>query len=160
MSKHHPEMAHQNEFVQDLLNFALNNHFFQFNGVNYQQTSGTSMGAPWAPSYACLHLGMWEETVVYSLASFRKSVGIWVCYIDDVLVVWMGREKELHECINKLNLNDRNIKLTYNFDCVSFPFLDLQNTKEGIRLVTSTYHKPTAANTLLQAGSFHPKALI
>lgn len=53
----------QNELIE-ILEFMLEHNCFQFLGINYQQLRGTSMGALWAPSYACLHLGFWEEEVV------------------------------------------------------------------------------------------------
>lgn len=52
-----PLMGAQNEFILQLLDMALNNNFFKFAEHYYQQLRGTSMGAPWAPAYACLHLG-------------------------------------------------------------------------------------------------------
>lgn len=60
----YPPMASQNELILELLEFSLTHNCFQFLGANYQQTRGTSMGAPWAPAYACLHLGWWEQSVV------------------------------------------------------------------------------------------------
>lgn len=55
-----PELGAHIEFVVETLEFMLENNCFQFLGVNYKQPRGTSMRAPWAPSYACLHLGPWE----------------------------------------------------------------------------------------------------
>lgn len=52
LDRHFPSYGPQNEFLVDLLSFALKNNFFQFLSNFYQQTNGTSMGAPWAPAYA------------------------------------------------------------------------------------------------------------
>lgn len=41
----YPESGPQNEFLVDLLEFALLNNFFQFLTTYYQQIRGTSMGA-------------------------------------------------------------------------------------------------------------------
>lgn len=67
-------MAHQNEIILHVLNFLLHNNFFEFSDVNYQQVSGTSMGAPWVPSYAYLHLRMWEKLEVYRSNAFDDLV--------------------------------------------------------------------------------------
>lgn len=75
-----------NEFVVETLEFMLN-HNFQFLGTSYQQLRGTSMGAPWAPAYACLHLGLWEEEIIY--VYLRHSL-LWIRYINDVLMLWGG----------------------------------------------------------------------
>lgn len=53
-------LSAQNKFIVDTLEFMLEHNCFQFLCVNFQQIRGTSMGAPWAPSYA------WEDEVVYA----------------------------------------------------------------------------------------------
>lgn len=57
------------------------------------------MGAPWAPSYACLHLGMWEEQDVYTSSMYLGHVRLWLRYIDDVLVIWNGTSEDLNKFI-------------------------------------------------------------
>lgn len=74
LDRHFPNHGPQNEFLVDLLTFALKNNFFQFLSKNYQQINGTSMGAPWAPAYACLHLGLWEEDMVYTSPMYLSHV--------------------------------------------------------------------------------------
>lgn len=120
------------------------------------QTKGTSMGAAWAPEYACLHLGLWEEEDVFTLPQYLVHVKTWIRYIDDIFVIWTGDIASFHDFIDYLNINDRNIHLTYTVDRTLIPFLDLRiGLKEG-RIVTSTFRNETAANTLLQADSHHP----
>lgn len=58
LDKHYPQFGHQKEFVIDLLQFSLFDNFFQFSSCFYQQFRGTSLGAAWAPAYACLYLGL------------------------------------------------------------------------------------------------------
>lgn len=72
------------------------------------------MGAACAPSYACLHLGWWEKKV-YAHAAFEKHVALWVCYIDDMLVVWRGSE-QFGRFILDFSQNNRNIYLTFKVD--------------------------------------------
>lgn len=66
---------------------------------------------------------------------------------------------DLHAFIKELKENDHNIKLTSSFDLRSIPFLDLRIYKNYGHLETSTYRKPTAANTL-RVDSFHPKSIV
>lgn len=63
LDRKYPLMGSQNEFIIDILEFLLEHNRFQFLGTYYQQIKGTLMGAPWAPSYSCLHLGLWEEEI-------------------------------------------------------------------------------------------------
>lgn len=60
LEKSYPILAAQNEFILELLEFMLTNNCFQFLGSYYRQRRGTSMGASWAPSFTCLHLGLWD----------------------------------------------------------------------------------------------------
>lgn len=114
----------QNEFILELLEFALQNNFFQFLSTFYHQIRGTSMGAAWAPAYACLHLGIWEEEDVYTSLMYRRHV--LTRHIDDVLMLWWGTNDALHQFMLELNQNQRNIWLTYTFDFQKLSFLDLQ----------------------------------
>lgn len=109
------------------------------------------MGAPWAPSYVCLHLGLWEEEVVYKSSMYLSHCLLW--YIDDVLLIWAGSAEQLVDFMSQLNINERNIRLTYSYYAETLPFLDLQLSRSGCRITTSTFHKETAANTLLLAQS-------
>lgn len=108
------------EFLIDILTFTLTftleNNYFQFLSKYYKQIEDTSMGAPWTPAYACLHLGLWEEEVVYTSPMYLHHVHMWRRYIDDVLVVWKGDVESPHKFIDTLNNNDHNISLTYVFD--------------------------------------------
>lgn len=74
LEKSYPLAAAQNEFIIDLLEFALSWNVFMFKNKYYQQIRGTSMGAPWASAYACLHLGMWEEQLVIPSDGYRNHV--------------------------------------------------------------------------------------
>lgn len=101
----HPEFVAQNKFILELLEHAFVNNYFQFMDGHYQQTRGTATGAPWAPSYACLHLGLWELETVYQMPMYL-SVGIYCLrYIDDILMVWRGDEEQLMEFLSALNQN-------------------------------------------------------
>lgn len=82
------------------------------------------MGAAWAPAYACLHLGCWEEEDVFCLPLYLSHVHTWLRYIDDVLVIWTGNITTLHGFIDQLNVNERNIRLTYTYDRFQLLFLD------------------------------------
>lgn len=117
------------------------------------------MGAPWAPAYACLHLGLWEEDLVFTLPMYMSHVHTWLRYIDDVMMVWRGDVTSLETCKSELNCNDRNIKLTFTHDKEYIAFLDLKISVGEQTLTTKTFRKDTAANTLLRADSYHPKKM-
>lgn len=63
-----------------------------FWGSYYHQTRGTLIRVPWAPSYACLHLGAWEEEVVYVSSLYCSHALFWLRYMlqnyKNSLVSW------------------------------------------------------------------------
>lgn len=116
----YPTLGAHNEYVAELLEFLLNNNYFQLLGVNYHQLRGTCMGAPWAPAYMCLHL--------------------WLRYID-VLMVWRGTIEQLADFMQELNQNERNIGYTYSHHEVTLPFLNLQIAIEGTKIIKKCFEK-------------------
>lgn len=62
--------------------------------------------------------------------------------------------------MSQLNVNDRNIRLTYSYHMTTLPFPDLLLTRVDNKITTQTYHEETAANSLLLAQTQHPKSLI
>lgn len=97
--------------------------------------------------------GVYRSLLYLSLCNFCLR------YIDDVLAVWSGTIEDLVCFMQELNLNDRNIKLTYSHHEKTLPFLDLQICTEGTRLISKTFRKEIAANTILQAHRYHPQPL-
>ncbi|CAJ0963758.1 unnamed protein product [Ranitomeya imitator] len=92
----------------------------------YLQLQGTAMGAAFAPSYACLFLGLWERKIFITDATpLSSNVLMWARYIDDVFAIWQGTEKDLLKFIDDLNVNDSNIKLTCHYSRERIDFLDV-----------------------------------
>ncbi len=120
------------------------------------------MGACFAPNYANLFLGLWEERYIYSTHnSFLDNIVMWGRYIDDVLIIWSGSESELHRFHQYINGINRNLKLSLEYSVSENNFLDLKITKEANGVLhTSIFRKPTDRNTILRANSFHPPWLI
>lgn len=105
------------------------------------------MGTPWAPSYACLHLGLWEDEVVYRSQLYLSHSNMWLRYIDDILMIWGGTIQQLF--IDELN-NNRNFRLTFSPHHETLPFLDVNIGVCGDQTVTKkNYRKETAANALI-----------
>ncbi|XP_071985630.1 uncharacterized protein [Engystomops pustulosus] len=76
-------------------------------------------------------------------------------------MVWRGTENELHEFIQELNKNDKNIKLTYKAGRHNIEFLDILFDVDDLGNVSSNvFRKTTSSNTLLHANSSHPHKLI
>lgn len=120
------------------------------------------MGAAFAPNYAGLYMGLWEETHIHQDNNPFKACILWYGrYIDDLFFIFNGTELQLNEFHQYLNASNPNIQLSLDYSKTLINFLDLQITvDDNGQLHTTIYRKPSDRNTILRADSFHPQTLI
>ena len=63
-----------------------------------------------------------EQKYVYPLIK-DKSI-LFLCYIDDIFMIWTKSEKQLQDFMSELNQKHPSIKFDYKFDCKQIEFLD------------------------------------
>ncbi|XP_075719901.1 uncharacterized protein LOC142760596 [Rhinoderma darwinii] len=145
------------DLIVDLLKYILTHNLFVFRDVFYLQKQGTAMGAACAPSYANLFLGAWERQVLHGGGAHAVDhVQCWLRYIDDILFILQGTEELLLGFMQELNVNDRNIKLTYVADAHKVNFLDISiEADTNGMLQMDVFRKETSTNSLLHATSAH-----
>lgn len=151
-----------NEFLLSLTKWTLHNNVFIFQNSFYRQRKGTAMGACFAPNYANLFLGYWEDTFVYNQRNnvFLDKVMFYCRFIDDIYLIWSGSESELLDFHKYLNSTNENIKLSIEYSMTSIHFLDLSiSIDDSGSLQTTIYRKSTDRNTLLRSDSFHANSL-
>ena len=68
-------------FLREMLGLVLNENSFQFNGENYFQKHGTSMGTKMAVSFANIFMAKIETTLIQQSETKPKE---WRRHIDDV----------------------------------------------------------------------------
>ena len=130
---------------------------FVFNGINYLQKMGVTMGSNCSPSYANLFMGEFEAQHLYPL--LRGKCKLYTRYIDDIFFIWNGTENELLEFFRNINGIHRTIKFEPNYSTSEINFLDtvVYKNQSGI-LQTKLYQKPTDRTNLLHFKSAHPTA--
>lgn len=64
----------QKEFILDSIRFILEHNIFCFNDQLYIQTRGTAMGTCFAPSYANLYMGNYEDQYILSEHPCQSSI--------------------------------------------------------------------------------------
>lgn len=159
---HRSETSPPNHFLLSLTEWILHNNVFLFQDDFFRQLKGTAMGACFAPNYANLFLGHWEEQYIYNRSSnkFCDKIVFWGRFIDDILFVWSGNEEELLQFHEYINTTNPNIKLSIEHSKTSINFLDLTISIDDNNLLhTTIYRKGTDRNTLLRADSFHLRSL-
>lgn len=150
-----------NQFILDMASYVLKYNYFSFDNEFYLQISGTSMGSIFAPNYANLFMGHFEEKFVYnpSVNIHKPKIVKWFRYIDDIFCMYKGNCDEVEAFVTLLNGFDENIKFTLDFSHTKVHFLDMWVINNDGKLSTTLYQKETDRNTLLLATSFHPPSL-
>ena len=128
---------------------------FVFNGINYLQKQGVTMGSICSPSYANIFMGFFESKYIYPI--IRGKCKLYTRYIDDIFLIWHGTEKELTEFFKKINNFHHTIKFDPKYSFTEINFLDTVVYKDNkYKLQTKVYHKPTDRTSLLHYKSEHP----
>ena len=127
--------------------------YFEFHEEFYEQVNGAAMGSPLSPVIANIYMEGFEEEAI-NTADDKPS--LWVRYVDDTFTIWPHGPEKLKRFHNHLNSQNDSIQFTIEKeDNNSLPFLDVLVTKEGSRMTTSIYRKPTHTDQYLHYQSYH-----
>ncbi|MCP3929589.1 MAG: hypothetical protein GY705_10855, partial [Bacteroidetes bacterium] len=148
-----PNVKPSNSSIIELLKFVLTKNNFQFNGHNYLQLQGSSMGSRCAPAYANVFMGDFEDKYVYP---YGDNIIFWKRFIDDIFCLFQGTEDQILAFIDFLNSWDDKIQFTANYSQKEVPFLDILVKIENNQLTTDLYVKPTDSHNYLKFDSAHP----
>ncbi|KAK3097441.1 hypothetical protein FSP39_009676 [Pinctada imbricata] len=115
-----------------------------------------------APIYATLVMGYLEEKLYTELptvfdinfATYIKEN--WKRYLDDCFIFWTKSEEELQTFHRTINNIHESIKFTVESSTIELPFLDILIIKEGAKIKTDLYCKPTDTHQYLDVRSCHP----
>lgn len=147
--------------IVELLEIVLTSNFFLSGSDFYLQVSGTSMGSKMAPSFASLYCGLFEQQIIGDQQHnpYHPFISNWKRYIDDIFFVWKGTEAQLLDFHQFINTNNQHLRFTMEYDMHKMNFLDILIYRDGDRLGTNLYRKPTDRNSILHGQSFHPVPL-
>ena len=67
------------------------------------------MGTICAPTYANIFMAEFQQKHVYSL--IKDKTILFLCYIDDIFMVWTKSEKQLKKFMSELNQKHPSTKL-------------------------------------------------
>ena len=143
----------------ELANLVLTKNYFKFNNEFYLQKQGVSMGSPFAPNYANLFMGKFEEDHVYNNNPYSAYIKGYARYIDDVWFVFSANFEMLQEFMSYINTRLPSIKFTLESSLETVNFLDVSVRKTSTGIQTTVYRKPTDRNNYLHFSSYHPGSL-
>ena len=139
--------------IIELLDFHLNNTYFIFQGVFYQQTKGAAMGSPVSPIVANIFMEAFESRALSTAVHPPK---LWRRYVDDTCVIQDQAHKE--EFLNRITSVDNAIHFTVEEakEDGSIPFLDtLIIPEQNGTFSIGVYRKPTHTDLYLLWDSNH-----
>ena len=125
----------------ELLELATKHQLFQYNGELYEQKDGVGMGSPLGPLMANAFLCHIEEHL--DLPDYYRR------YVDDTITV-MSCESAAHVFLDELNSIHPSLHFTMEIATNGkLPFLGMLLDKNGPRISTCVYRKPTDKGLLL-----------
>ena len=80
-------------------------NYFIFNNKYYTQPEGLPMGSPISSILAEIFIHDIEQTHILNEQNnkYANKIIYWYRYVDDILLLYNGNTKQLHQFINKLN---------------------------------------------------------
>ena len=143
------------EDLVDLARLVLTSNNLTFNGKHYVQILGTAIGTKMAPSYANIFMGKLESDL---LERSPDKPHIWLRFIDDIFMIWLGGEERLKVFMEYMNSFHRTIKFTFDWSYKQVNFLDVNVLLDNGVISTDLYSKPTDKHQYLFHTSCHPNS--
>ena len=147
--------------IRTMLQFILNHNIFQFNAHTYKQTRGVAMGTRMAPTFANLFMADVEEDLLRRASTGFPRPLLWMCYIDDIFLLWPGSPQQLCDFVDFLNTWHPTVNFTLKYNMHSIDFMDM-NIYKGSRFQSSgildlqPHYKLTNTFSYLHFSSSHP----
>ncbi|KAL1447922.1 hypothetical protein WDU94_008907 [Cyamophila willieti] len=142
----------------DFMFLCLDQNYFSFKDKIYLQKDGLPMGSPLSPLCADLFMHFLEKKIFNdSLNPFKRKIGYWFRYVDDILCLFSGTDEELvafHEFLN--TLHDR---IKFTMECLDggtfINFLDLTISIKHNQHSFKIFHKPSSTDVVIPMSSIH-----
>ena len=143
------------EQLRKLLQLAVKENHFLFNGRLYDQIDGVAMGSPLGPTLANIFMSVLETKFMVNCPSEFKPI-LYRRYVDDTYCLF-EKVEHVEKFLAYLNGQHRNIKFTYEIEEEnSLPFLDVLVTWDGSAFVTDLFRKKTFTGLYTDFGSLTP----
>lgn len=121
------------------------------------------MGAIFSPSHANIYMAWRESKFVFQHNNpFFYSLIWYVFYINYIPMIMVSDVAAIPDLKHYFNNNCFNLKFTHESDSTTIPFLDLllKGDTENKQIVSNTFRKESAGNTILSARYWHPQHTI
>jgi hypothetical protein len=139
-----------------LLNTAVKENHFMFEGRMFDQLDGVAMGSSLGPILANIFMSQFETQALSQYGGNLPST--YRRYVDDTFLVFETKA-DVDSFFHYMNNKHANIKFTMEQEeNHKLPFLDILITRHSDgTITTSVYHKPTFTGLYLRWDSYVPK---
>ena len=146
------------KYFRSLIELSVMNSYFIFDKKFYRQKEGVGMGLPLGPTFANIFLCHYEKLWLNSCPPHFAPI-FYRRYVDDCFLLFSSRS-HADSFLTFLNSKHGNIKFTMETESNGqLPFLDVLVRKEGGRLHTSVYRKPSFSGLGTSFFSFISRSL-
>ena len=148
-----------NRVILKFLSLTLYLNNFEFNGKNFLQKKGSSMGSKSSCRYADIFMDDFESKYIYPRISGKYLA--YYRFVDDIFMLWTGTKDNLLSFFKEINTVHENIKFDCKFSYSQVDFLDTTVYKNGKNcLSTKLFTKPTDRPGYIHNKSYHPRSQI
>jgi hypothetical protein len=143
------------QFFKTLLELAVLNSYFLFDGKYFQQTDGLGMGLPLGPTFANIFMCFYESIWLQDCPSTFKPV-FYRRYVDDTFLLFTDRT-HAPLFLDYLNSKHADIKFTMDLEQdKKLSFLDCMIKRENNCFQSSVFRKRTFTGLGMSFYSFCP----
>ena len=143
--------------VLSVFDTCTNQNYFQYKDKFYKQYSGLPMGSPLSPLLAEIFMNNFEHTLLTSGHPLIKNIVYWYRYVDDILCLWTGTDRQLQKFLTHINSIHKCIQFTIEIENnQSINFLDLTISRLGSSHSFKIFRKDTYTDAIIPASSQHP----
>jgi len=138
-----------------MIRFVMENNFFLFQGEIWKQLEGLAMGTSCAPVLANIYAAFYEREL---RIVHHEGVLSYLRYIDDILLIFEGTEKELTAYLAKVKLGSLTVNWSYSKTKKEFLDIEIMNLPNplGPRLSTKLFKKEMNKHLYIPWSSAHP----
>lgn len=113
------------------------------------------MGTRFAPSLANLYVGLFKTLYIMSDHNWKKDIVLYKHYIDDLIFIWQGSEKDFELFNNYLNENEWGLTFTGTINPKQIDYLDITLFTIDNKICTKKFFKKVDSNNFLDYKSRH-----
>jgi hypothetical protein len=146
------------EEIFKLLDKITSQNYFMFMEKFYSQEDGLPMGSPLSGTLANIYLNHIEnEHILNNRNKLANNIKYWHRYVDDILLLFTGTNRQLDQLLNYINNIHPNIKFTVEIEQNQMiNFLDLTIKNVNNKHAFKIFRKPTQTDQTIHVTSNHP----